>query len=181
MFGGLSSAGSTMFAERRQDRDNSSLSCAAGSPPAIERMCSPCCNTPGIDSAELHNLSIASPASRKSMTERSASSSAPLGPSTCYLAIVGGRGRHPRLRCGFRSTDVDDPPAELSQCLSSYAFRSPEPQIVTAQLVDGAATHQLHVAFDFGAEISERPFNASLTSGRQGIQIKSPSRTRFRA
>src|SRR3984957_3352718 len=57
---------------------------------------------------------------------------------------------------------------------------SSELQIVTAQLVDGSAAHQLHVAFDFGAKISKCPFNASLTSGRQGIQIKSPSRTRFR-
>src|SRR3984957_15381738 len=57
---------------------------------------------------------------------------------------------------------------------------SSELQIVTAQLVDSPAAHQLHVAFDFGTEISECPFNASLTSGRQGIQIKSPSRTRFR-
>src|SRR4029077_4925163 len=39
--------------------------------------------------------------------------------------------------------------------------------------------HQLHVAFDLGTEISERPFNASLTRGRQGVQIKPPSGTRF--
>jgi hypothetical protein len=43
--------------------------------------------------------------------------------------------------------------------------RSSEPQVVTAQLIDGPATHQLHVAFDFGSEISKRPFNAGLTRG----------------
>src|SRR5271170_8213910 len=59
--------------------------------------------------------------------------------------------------------------------------RSSEPQVVTAQLVDGAAAHQLHVAFDFGSEIFKRPFNAGLTRGRQSIQIKSPSRTRLRS
>src|SRR6266567_8360791 len=59
--------------------------------------------------------------------------------------------------------------------------RSSEPQVVTAQLIDRPATHQLHVAFDFGMEISKGPFDAGLTRGRQGIQIKSPSRTRFRA
>ena len=59
--------------------------------------------------------------------------------------------------------------------------RSSEPQVVTAQLVDGPAAHQLHVAFDFGSEIFKRPFNAGLTRGRQSIQIKSPSRTRLRA
>ena len=59
--------------------------------------------------------------------------------------------------------------------------RSPEPQVVTAQLIDRPATHQLHVAFDFGSEIFKRPFNAGLTRGRQSIQIKSPSRTRLRA
>ena len=59
--------------------------------------------------------------------------------------------------------------------------RSSEPQVVTAQLVDGPAAHQLHIAFDFGSEIFKRPFNAGLTRGRQSIQIKSPSRTRFRA
>ena len=59
--------------------------------------------------------------------------------------------------------------------------RSSEPQVVTAQLVDGPAAHQLHVAFDFGSEIFKRPFNAGLTPCRQSIQIKSPSRTRLRA
>ena len=59
--------------------------------------------------------------------------------------------------------------------------RSSEPQVVTVQLVDGPAAHQLHVAFDFGSEIFKRPFNAGLTPCRQSIQIKSPSRTRLRA
>ena len=59
--------------------------------------------------------------------------------------------------------------------------RSSEPQVVTAQLVDRPAAHQLHVAFDFGSEIFKRPFNAGLTGGRQSIQVKSPSRTRLRA
>ena len=59
--------------------------------------------------------------------------------------------------------------------------RSSEPQVVTAQLVDGPAAHQLHVAFDFGSEIFKRPFNAGLTRGRQSIQVKSPSRARLRA
>ena len=59
--------------------------------------------------------------------------------------------------------------------------RSSEPQVVTAQLVDRPAAHQLHVAFDFGSEIFKRPFNAGLTRGRQSIQVKSPSRTRLRA
>ena len=59
--------------------------------------------------------------------------------------------------------------------------RSSEPQVVTAQLVDGPAAHQLHVTFDFGSEIFKRPFNAGLTRGRQSIQIKSPSRTRLSA
>ena len=58
---------------------------------------------------------------------------------------------------------------------------SSEPQVVTAQLVDGPAAHQLHVAFDFSSEIFKRPFHAGLTRGRQSIQIKSPSRTRLRA
>jgi hypothetical protein len=58
--------------------------------------------------------------------------------------------------------------------------RSSEPQVVTAQLVDGPAAHQLHVAFEFGPVISKRSFNAGLTPGRQGIQIKSASRTRLR-
>ena len=58
--------------------------------------------------------------------------------------------------------------------------RSSEPQVVTVQLVDGPAAHQLHVAFDFGSEIFKRPFNAGLTRGRQSIQIKSPSRTSSR-
>ena len=57
--------------------------------------------------------------------------------------------------------------------------RSSEPQVVTAQLVDGPAAHQLHVAFDFGSEIFKRPFNADLTRGGQAIQIKSSSRTCF--
>jgi hypothetical protein len=35
---------------------------------------------------------------------------------------------------------------------------SSEPQVVTAQLVDGPAAHKLHVAFDFGSEIFKRPF-----------------------
>jgi|GraSoiStandDraft_13_1057314.scaffolds.fasta_scaffold971780_1 hypothetical protein len=43
---------------------------------------------------------------------------------------------------------------------------SSEPQVVTAQLVDGPAAHQLHIAFDFGSEIFKRPFNAGLTRGR---------------
>jgi hypothetical protein len=47
--------------------------------------------------------------------------------------------------------------------------RSSEPQVVTVQLVDGPAAHQLHVAFDFGSEIFKRPFNAGLTRGRQSI------------
>ena len=34
--------------------------------------------------------------------------------------------------------------------------RSSESQVVTAQLVNGLAAHQLHVAFDFGSEIFER-------------------------
>jgi hypothetical protein len=49
--------------------------------------------------------------------------------------------------------------------------RSSEPRVVTAQLIDRPATHQLHVAFDFGSEISKRPFNARLTTSRQSIQI----------
>jgi hypothetical protein len=44
--------------------------------------------------------------------------------------------------------------------------RSSEPQVVTAQLIDGPAAHQLHIAFDFGSEIFKRPFNAGLTCGR---------------
>jgi hypothetical protein len=44
--------------------------------------------------------------------------------------------------------------------------RSSEPQVVTAQLIDGPAAHQLHIAFDFGSEIFKRPFNAGLTRGR---------------
>jgi hypothetical protein len=43
---------------------------------------------------------------------------------------------------------------------------SSEPQVVTAQPVDGPAAHQLHVAFDFGSKIFKRPFNAGLTRGR---------------
>src|SRR5229473_5705688 len=58
---------------------------------------------------------------------------------------------------------------------------SSEPQVVTVQLVDGPAAHQLHVAFDFGSEIFKRPFNAGLTRGGQSVQIKSPTRTRLRA
>jgi hypothetical protein len=45
-------------------------------------------------------------------------------------------------------------------------LRPSEPQVVTAQLIDGAAAHQLHIAFDFGSEIFKRPFNAGLTRGR---------------
>jgi hypothetical protein len=41
--------------------------------------------------------------------------------------------------------------------------RSSESQVVTAQLADGSAAHQLHVAFDFGPEISKCSFNADLT------------------
>ena len=44
--------------------------------------------------------------------------------------------------------------------------RSSEPQVVTAQLIDGPAAHQLHIAFDFGSEIFKRLFNAGLTRGR---------------
>ena len=51
----------------------------------------------------------------------------------------------------------------------SLAVAQSEPQVVTAQLIDGPAAHQLHVAFDFGSEIFKRPFNASLTRGRQSI------------
>ena len=40
--------------------------------------------------------------------------------------------------------------------------RSSESQVVTAQLVDGSAAHQLHVAFDFGSEIFKRAFNAGF-------------------
>jgi hypothetical protein len=47
--------------------------------------------------------------------------------------------------------------------------RSSEPQVVTTQLVDGPAAHQLHVPFDFGTEISKGPLDAGLTRGRQGI------------
>ena len=47
--------------------------------------------------------------------------------------------------------------------------RSSEPQVVTVQLVDGPAAHQLHVAFDFGSEIFKRHFNASLNCGCQSI------------
>jgi hypothetical protein len=67
--------------------------------------------------------------------------------------------------------------------LSSVPARSrlSEPQVVTAQLIDRPAAHQLHVAFDFGSEISKRPFNAGLTRSRQSIQIKSSSRTRLGA
>ena len=32
-----------------------------------------------------------------------------------------------------------------------------------AQLIDGPAAHQFHIAFDFGSEIFKRPFNAGLT------------------
>src|ERR1700722_12633346 len=42
---------------------------------------------------------------------------------------------------------------------------SSESQVVTAQLVDGPAAHQLHVAFDFSSEICKRPFDAGLTRG----------------
>src|SRR5436190_23038266 len=65
-------------------------------------------------------------------------------------------------------------------CPSVRARRcSSEPQVVTGQLVDGPAAHQLHVAFDFGTEIFKRPFNAYLTRGGQAIQIKSSARTCF--
>ena len=59
----------------------------------------------------------------------------------------------------------------LGEDLSSVQARrrSSEPQVVTAQLVDGPAAHQLHVASDFGSEIFKRPFNAGLTRGRQSI------------
>src|SRR6516162_399183 len=67
----------------------------------------------------------------------------------------------------------------LITALSATRCCSSEPQVVTAQLVDRPAAHQLHVPFDFGIQIFESPFDAGLTRGRQGIQIKSPSRTRF--
>ena len=74
-------------------------------------------------------------------------------------------------------------PSTAGRDLLSVQLHHPssEPQVVTAQLVDGPAAHQLHVAFDFGSEIFKRPFNAGLTRGCQSIQIKSPSRTRLRA
>ena len=58
--------------------------------------------------------------------------------------------------------------------------RSSEPQVCPAQLVDRPAAHQLHVAFEFGPEISKCSFNANLTPGRQRIQIKSAPGTRVR-
>jgi hypothetical protein len=48
---------------------------------------------------------------------------------------------------------------------------SSEPQVVTAQLVDGPAAHQLHVAFDFAAEVSQRPLNARLAGGGKREEI----------
>src|SRR5262249_42165970 len=41
--------------------------------------------------------------------------------------------------------------------------------------------HQLHVAFDLIVEILKGSFDPDLPRGREGIQIKSASRTRFRA
>ena len=64
--------------------------------------------------------------------------------------------------------------------LPKARIHSSEPQVVTAQLVDGPAAHQLHVSFDFGTEIPKGSLDAGLPRGRQGIQIKSPSRTCFR-
>ena len=58
---------------------------------------------------------------------------------------------------------------------------SSEPQVLAGQLVDRTAAHQLHVAFDFGVQVAKRFFDAGLTCGREGIQIKSTSRARFRA
>jgi hypothetical protein len=48
---------------------------------------------------------------------------------------------------------------------------SSEPQVVTAQLVDGPAAHQLHVAFDFAAEVSQRPLDARLAGGGKREEI----------
>ncbi len=46
------------------------------------------------------------------------------------------------------------PEAVISPAWSFQArCRSSEPQVVTAQLIDRPANHQLHVAFDFGMEI----------------------------
>ena len=60
-------------------------------------------------------------------------------------------------------------------------LESSEPQILTAQLADRPTAHQLHVAFDLIVEILQGSFDADLPSGCEGIQIKSASRTRFRA
>jgi hypothetical protein len=54
-------------------------------------------------------------------------------------------------------------------CIGSEHRCSSEPQVVSTQLVDGAATHQLHVPLDFCTQIPKSPFNAGLTSGRKGI------------
>jgi hypothetical protein len=54
-----------------------------------------------------------------------------------------------------------------SDLSSVHRRRSSEPQVVTVQLSDGPATHQLHVALDFGSEIFKRPFNTGLTRGSQ--------------
>ena len=60
-------------------------------------------------------------------------------------------------------------------------LESSKPQVLTAQLVDRPTAHQFHVAFDLIVEILKGSFDADLAGGREGIQIKSASRTRFRA
>src|ERR1700730_14138229 len=60
-------------------------------------------------------------------------------------------------------------------------LESSEPQVLTAQLVNRPTTHQLHVAFDLIVEILKSSFDAGLPRGCEGIQVKSASRTRFRA
>src|SRR4029078_916254 len=59
-------------------------------------------------------------------------------------------------------------------------YSSP-PQVVATELVDRPAPHQLHVTLDFGTEIFKGPFDGGLPRARQGIQIKPPARTCFRA
>jgi hypothetical protein len=58
--------------------------------------------------------------------------------------------------------------------------RSSEPQVVSAQLIDGSATHQLHVPLDFCTQIPESPFNTGLTRSRKGIQVEPPPRASLR-
>src|SRR6266511_2671522 len=54
---------------------------------------------------------------------------------------------------------------------ASERLSSSEPQVLAAQLLDRAATHQLHVAFDFAAEVSQRPLDARLAGGGKREEI----------